>query len=32
MKFEYSVIDENNSDKFNVKHCATKIKVTALLE
>ena len=30
MKFKYSVVYENNSDKFDIGHCRTKVKVTAL--
>ena len=29
MKFKYIVVNENNSDKFDIGHCQTKVKVTA---
>ena len=31
MKFKYIVVCENNSDKFNMGHCQTKVKVMARL-
>ena len=31
MKLEYLVVYENISDKFDVGHCRTKVKVTAHL-
>ena len=31
MKFKYIVLNENNSDKFDIEHCWTKVKVTARL-
>ena len=31
MKFKYAVVYENNSDKFDIEHCWTKVKVTARL-
>ena len=29
MKFKYNVVNENNSDKFDIGHRRTKVKVTA---
>ena len=29
MKFRYFVVYENNSDKFEIGHCPTKVKVMA---
>ena len=31
MKFKYNVLNENNSDNFDIGHCRTKVKVTARL-
>ena len=31
MKFKYIVVNENNSDKFDIGHSRTKVKVTAQL-
>ena len=28
MKFKCIVVNENNSDKFDIGHCRTKVKVT----
>ena len=28
MKFKYIVVNENNSDKFDIGHCQTKVMVT----
>ena len=30
IKFKYIVVNENNLDKFNIRHCWTKVKVTTL--
>ena len=32
MKLEYLVVYENISDKFNIGHCRTKVKVTVRLQ
>ena len=32
MKFKYIVVYENKRDKFNIRHCRTKVKVTARLK
>ena len=32
MKFKYIVVYENNSDKFSIGHCWTKVKVTTTLK
>ena len=31
MKFKYITVNKNNSDKFDIGHCRTKVKVTARL-
>ena len=32
MKFKYIVVYENNSDKFDIKHCRVKGKVTVWVQ
>ena len=29
MKLEYTVVYESTSEEFNIRHCPTKVKVTA---